>query len=78
MRKYLVVKKNITKLFIIIFILIIFTNSALGNSLITTIFIPEGIVMASDSRESILFLLNGVTTSIFSDTATKLFLSKKT
>ena len=77
MRKYLLVKKNKTKLFIIIFILIIFTNSALGNSLITTIFIPEGIVMASDSRESILFLLNGVITSIFSDTATKLFLSKK-
>jgi len=75
MRKYLVVKKNKTKLFIIIFILIIFTNSALGNSLITTIFIPEGIVMASDSRECI--FINGVITSIFSDTATKLFLSKK-
>lgn len=71
------VRKNKTKLFIIIIILLISTNSALGNSLITTIFIPEGIVMASDSRESILFLLNGVTTSIFSDTATKLFLSKK-
>lgn len=75
MRKYLGVKKNITKLFIIIFILIIFTNFALGNSLITTIFIPEGIVMAADSRECILF--NGEITSIFSDTATKLFLLKK-
>lgn len=75
MSKYLLVKKNKTKLFIIIFILIIFTNSALGNSLITTIFIPEGIVMASDSREFIFF--KGVITSIFSDTATKLFLSKK-
>ncbi len=69
------VKKNITKLFIIIFILIIFVNSALGNSLITTIFIPEGIVMAADSRECILF--NGEITANFSDTATKLFLSKK-
>ena len=77
MGKYLLVNKNKTKLFIIIFILIIFANSALGNSLITTIYIPEGIVMAADSRESILFPLNGVITSIFSDTATKLFLSKK-
>lgn len=70
MRKYLVVKKNKTKLFIIIFILLISTNSALGNSLITTIRIPEGIVMASDSRQSL-------SLNIITDTATKLFLLEK-
>jgi len=76
MRKHLVVKKNKTKLFvIIIFILIISTNSALGNSLITTIYIPEGIVMASDSRQSL--SLNEEITSIITDTATKLFLLEK-
>ncbi len=70
------VKKNKTKLFIIIiFILLISTNSALGNSLITTIFIPEGIVMASDSRQSL--SLNEEIASILTDTATKLFLLEK-
>jgi hypothetical protein len=77
MRKYLVVKKNKTILLvIIIFILIISTtNSALGNSLITTIRIPEGIVMASDSRQSL--SLNEEITTIVTDTATKLFLLEK-
>lgn len=76
MRKYLVVKKNKTKLFIIIIILILSSNSALGNSLITTLFIPEGIVMASDSRLSI-SSLNGEIKSMNTDTATKLFLLEK-
>lgn len=76
MRRYLVVKINKTKLFvIIIFILIVSTNSALGNSLITTIRIPEGIVMASDSRQSL--SLNEEVTTIVTDTATKLFLLEK-
>lgn len=75
MRKYLVVKKNKTKLFIIIFILTIFTNSALGNSLITTIFIPKGIVMAADSRSTI--FIDGEMQPIFNDTAIKLFLLEK-
>jgi len=76
MRKYLVFKKNKTKLFIIIiFILILSANSALGNSLITTIYIPEGIVMATDSRQSL--YLNGKIISVNTDTAIKLFLLKK-
>jgi len=76
MRKYLVVKKNKTKLFIIIFVLIISSNSAFGNSLITTVRIPEGIVvMASDSRQTL--SLGEEITSIITDTATKLFLLEK-
>ena len=69
------VKKNKTKLFIIIFVLIISSNSAFGNSLITTVRIPEGIVMASDSRQSL--SLSEEITSIITDTATKLFLLEK-
>lgn len=69
------VKIIITKLFIIVFILLISANSALGNSLITTIFIPEGIVMASDSRAT--NFLNGKIIPTFTDTATKLFLLEK-
>ena len=66
--------KNIIKLFILIifFVLIIFLNSSLANSLITTVYVPEGIVMAADSRQT-LTIGDGMKT-ISTDNVTKIFL----
>lgn len=68
------VVKNIIKLFILIvfFLLIIFLNSSLANSLITTVYVPEGIVMAADSRQT--FTVSEGTKSIRTDNTTKIFL----
>ena len=65
--------KNIIKLFVLIvfFILMVFLNSSLANSLITTVYVPEGIVMAADSRQT---LALGEEMMISTDNATKIHL----
>jgi len=66
--------KNITKiLFLVIFSIITSSiNYSLANSLITTLYVPEGIVMAADSRLTVT-IEKGMKT-ISTDNSTKLFL----
>lgn len=66
--------KNIIKFFVLIvfFILIVFLNSSLANSLITTVYVPEGIVMAADSRQTL--TIGEEVMIISTDNATKIHL----
>jgi len=65
-------KEAIKYFFLISISIFIFSTYSLANSLITTMRIPEGIVMASDSRQTL--ISDDCLKSISTDNAIKLFL----